>query len=121
MPGLNLVILFDDKERFRGALTLALANVAMGKLSSIFIQLDATSVLSAPISAPRDAAHASHGLPTLAELVCEALDAGVRIIVCQSGLTLAGLEADALDPRIEAGGPLSFLQSLPPEDRLVIV
>jgi predicted peroxiredoxin len=121
MPGLNFAVLTDDAERLRGALTLAMAHMALGGEARVFLQLDAVRLLAPPISGPRDADHAAHGLPTLAALVTEALDSGVAIIACQSGLALAGLAADALDPRITAGGPVSFLQSIGPEDRLTIV
>ncbi|MDQ4420614.1 DsrE family protein [Sphingobium sp. DEHP117] len=121
MSGLSFAVLTDDAERLRGALTLAMAHMALGGEARVFLQLDAVRLLAPPISAPRDGDHAAHGLPTLAALVTEALDAGVAIIACQSGLTLAGLAADTLDPRVIGGGPVSLLQSIGPEDRLMIV
>lgn len=121
MPGLNIVILTDDAERLRGALMLALAQVALGREARLFLQLDAVRLLRPPVSAPRDADHAAHGLPSLAVLIDEALDANVTVLACQSGLALAGLDAATLDPRISAGGPVSFLQSLASEDRLLII
>ena len=121
MPGLNIVILSEDAERLRGALMLALAHMALGGEARLFLQLDAVRLLAPPISAPRDADHAAHGLPSLATLIDEAFDAGVAIIACQSGLALAGLDAAALDPHVTAGGPVSFLQSVGPEDRLTLV
>ncbi len=121
MPGLNIVVLTDDVERFRGALTLALATQALGADSRIFLQLDAVRLLVTDTPAPRDAEHRAQGLPGLRALIAEALEDGVTLIACQSGLTMAGLEAGALDPRIEAGGPVSFLQSIGADDRLVIV
>lgn len=121
MPRLNIVVLTDDAERFRGALTLALAQAALGSAARFFLQLDAVRLLTPSIRAPCDSDHVAHGLPRLTLLIDEALEAGVAIIACQSGLALAGLEAGALDARIEAGGPLSFLQGLSPEERLLIV
>lgn len=121
MPGLNIVVLTEDAERFRGALTLALAQAALGRSVRIFLQLDAVRLLRPSAQAPRDDEHAAHGLPTLAVLVGEALDADISVITCQSGLELAGLEAAAIDTRIEAGGPLSFLQACDERDRLVVI
>ena len=66
MPGLNIVILSEDAERLRGALMLALAHMALGGEARLFLQLDAVRLLAPPISAPRDADHAAHGLPSLA-------------------------------------------------------
>ena len=76
MPGLNLIVLSDDAERLRGALVLALTQMALGAQVRLFLQLDAVRLLAPPLSAPRDADHAAHGLPGLAALIEEALDAG---------------------------------------------
>ena len=103
MPGLNLIVLSDDAERLRGALVLALTQMALGA------------------QVPRDADHAAHGLPGLAALIEEALDAGVSVIACQSGLALAGLDVSVLDPRITVGGPLSFMQALGADGQLVTI
>jgi len=121
MPGLNIVVLTDDAERFRGALTLALAQAALGSAVRIFMQLDAVRLLRPSAPAPRDDDHVAHGLPTVAALMGEALEAGIAIVACQSGLALAGLDTVSLDPRVEAGGPLSFLQGYDETDRLIVV
>jgi predicted peroxiredoxin len=70
---------------------------------------------------PRDAAHVAHGLPTLAGFLDDALELGVSVIVCQSGLALAGLAADALDPRIVVSGPLGVLAESGAGERLAVV
>ena len=119
--GLNLVILSDDAERLRGALMLAMAHRALGGQARLFLQLDAVRLLAPHLAAPRDAGHATVGLPTLSSLLEEALESGVSIIACQSGLALAGLSIADLDPRIEAGGPINFLRSISPTDRLSTV
>mgnify|MGYP000893400683 FL=1 len=79
MPGLNLIVLSDDAERLRGALVLALTQMALGAQVRLFLQLDAVRLLAPPLSAPRDADHAAHGLPGLAALIEEALDAVGRL------------------------------------------
>jgi len=121
MPGLNLVVLTDDAERLRGALMLAMAHAALGGEARLFLQLDAVRLLAPPVAAPRDTDHAAAGLPPLASLLDEALGIGVQVIACQSGLALANMQAADLDPRIMAGGPISFLQSIGAEDRLLAV
>jgi len=121
MSGLKILVLTDDPERLRGALTLALADAALGGETRIFLQLDAVRLLASPMQAPRDEDHRAHGLPTLATLLAEALESDVAITACQSGLALAELDAATLDPRIKAGGPVSFLQSIEPGDRLLSV
>lgn len=121
MPGLNITILTDDAERFRGALTLAMAQAALGQPVRLFLQFEAVRLLIPPLRAPRDDAHAAQGLPTLAALLDEALESDIGIIACQSGMTLAGLKADEIDPRIEAGGPVSFLRSMGNAERFLAV
>lgn len=121
MRGLNVIVLTPDAERFRGALTIAAAHAALGGNAALMLQLDAVSLLAPPVHAPRDDAHRASGLPTLAALIEEALAAGVALVACQSGLALAGLSMDDLDPRVTAGGPVSFLQQMDPADRLLLI
>lgn len=100
---------------------LAMAQAALGGRTRIFLQLDAVRLLDPLAAAPRDRDHAAHGLPSLSALIGEALDAGVALVACQSGMALAGIDAAHLDPRIETGGPVSFLQSVEPDERLLSV
>lgn len=120
MRGLRIVLSTPDAERFRGVLTLAAAHAALGGSAAILFQADAVALLAPPIAAPRDAAHCAAGLPDLAALMEEALAAGVVLVACQSGLALCGLSAEALDPRVAVGGPMSFLQQTGDDDRLLI-
>ena len=121
MPSLNVIILTADAERFRGVLTLTNAYLALGHPARLFHQLDAVRLLAPPVAGPRDAEHSAHGLPSLSALLEEALDSGLEIIACQSGLELAGIAASSLDPRIQIGGPVSFLQSTGVSERLLAV
>lgn len=119
MRELRIIVATADPERLRGALVLASAQAAMGGRVSLFLQLDAVTLLREPIAAPQDDAHRVAGLPTLAALLDEALALGVAILACQSGLSLAALPVDALPEGVEAAGPLSFLQQTPDEARLL--
>lgn len=121
MRPLKIVLLSPDPERFRGALTLAAAQAALGAEVAIFLQLEAAAVLRQPLTAPNDAAHMANGLPTLAELMSDATELGVRLIACQSGMELCGMEADDLPSGATVGGPVSFLQSVEDGDRLMVV
>jgi predicted peroxiredoxin len=118
---LNIIILTDEPERFRGALTLGLAAQAMGDAVRMFLQLDAVRLLAPAVSARHDADHRAAGLPDLATLVQEALESGITLIACQSGLHLAGLTASQIDARIETGGPIHFLAGVGVTDRLITV
>lgn len=121
MPGFNFLVLTDDAERLRGALLLALSHVAGGGEASFFFQMDAVRLLGPSIVAPRDAEHAAAGLPGLVELIAQALEADIKLTACQTGLQLAGLRHAELDPRIEAGGPISYLRDVEASDRLLLV
>lgn len=121
MRGLKIVVLTRDSERFRGALTIAAAHAAIGGEAAVMLQLDAVALLHRPIRAHDDVACAAIGLPTLGELIEEALDLGVEFVACQTGLVLAALPAAELDPRIAVGGPVGFMQALSDSDRLVLV
>jgi predicted peroxiredoxin len=118
--GLTIVATGRDPERLRAGLTLATANAALGGRTRLFAQGEAVEPLAPGTRVPQDCDHVEAGLPTLAQLLEEAFGLGVEIIACQSGLALMRVAADALDPRIVAGGPVSLLQTLG-EDRLVTV
>ncbi len=121
MPGgLTIILLTEDAERLRGALLVAMTHRAMGGTARLFLQLDAARLLAPPITGARDEDHVRSGFPSLAALIDDALEDDIAITVCQSGLALAGLAADDLDPRIEAGGLTSSLAAMAPTDRLVL-
>ncbi|MES2175923.1 MAG: DsrE family protein [Pseudomonadota bacterium] len=119
MRALNIVVATADAERLRGALMLAAAQAALGGAARIFLQLDAVALLRAPIAAPRDSAHRAAGLPDLAALLDDALELGVTLIACQSGLALCGMTLADLPEGVEAGGPVGFLQATDDQARLL--
>lgn len=120
MRGLKIIVLTADAERFRGALTVAAAQAAAGGSAALFLQHEAVRLLQ-DHSAPGDAAHAAAGLPTLAMLLEEALDLGVTLVACQSGLALAGIDLCALPPRVQAGGTLHFLSGGEQDAQVLLV
>ena len=119
MRELRIIVATADAERLRGALVLAASQAALGGKASIFLQLDAVSLLRPPIAAPQDEDHRAAGLPTLAVLIREALDLGVIMLACQSGLGLSGLAPDQLPAGIDVGGPIAFLQATDDQARLL--
>ena len=120
MRGLTIVIADISSERFRSALNLALATAALGGQARLFLDGEAVSILRQPIAGWEDESYEAAGLPTLPALCAEALDAGVRLILCQSGMAMTGAEPRDYDPRVEVGGMVSLLQGLG-EDRLVAI
>ena len=105
-------MLSADAERFRGALVAAAAWAALERDAAIFLQLDAVVLLRRG-EAPRDAAHREAGLPVLEALLEDALELGVRIEACQTGLALHEIDTSSLDPRISVSGPVAFLRHAP--------
>src|SRR3546814_10129469 len=108
MRNLKIVILTPDPERFRGALTLAAAQAALGASVSIFLQLEAVALLRRPYGAPGDSEHKAKGLPTLAELMEDATALGVLFTLSQTGMDLTGLTVVDCDPVAIIGGPVSL-------------
>ncbi|WP_145202636.1 DsrE family protein [Sphingobium sp. B2] len=120
MRPLRIIVTTADAERLRGALMLASAQAALGGAAALFLQLDAVALLRTPIIAPQNAAHQAAGLPDLATVLAEAQALGVTISVCQSGLALCGMAANALPPGVDVGGPLSFMQATGDDARLLL-
>ncbi|AGH50776.1 hypothetical protein G432_15290 [Sphingomonas sp. MM-1] len=118
--GLTIVVATADGERFRTALMMALAQTALGGTARLFLQEGAVALLLPDEVAEDAARYAAAGLPARAAIFADALDAGVAITACQSGLALIGATADRFDPRIEWGGMIGLLQSLG-QDRLVVI
>jgi predicted peroxiredoxin len=109
MRGLTIIVLTADPARFHGALSVAAAHAALERPTRLFLQADAVSLLRSPLSAPDDARFAKAGLPTLTQMFDEALALGVRMVVCQSGLILSGIEASALPMGVDVGGLIGAL------------
>jgi len=118
-PPLALIVVSADPIRLRAALTLARAEIALGSKASIFLQGEAATLLRPPIHAPQDESWRTAGEPDLAGLLDEALDDGVAINLCQSGLAMSGMTARDIDRRIELSGPLAFLAAAGPQIRLL--
>jgi predicted peroxiredoxin len=110
VAGLTIVVAGDDPERFHAALAIGAANAALGARSRIY--LHAAAAVLAERACPAMHAGRGDGVPTLGELLDEALAIGVEIIVCQSGLAAAGISAETLTHGIATGGPIELLPGL---------
>ena len=118
MRGLTILVATADAERLHAGLTFAAAGAATGAPVRLHLHEGAVGLLQPPLITPADATRTKAGLPTLEQILEEALSLGVAITVCQSGLALSGIELDRLDPRIEAQGPVGMLAALG-DDRLM--
>lgn len=119
MPGLNIIVASAEGQRFYAALETAAAAAALGHAARIFLQGEAVALLRAPVALDWDAARRAAGQPDLVSLIAEAMAMDVRLIVCQSGMALAGMTMSDLVPQIRAGGLVSFLAEVGPDDRLL--
>ena len=118
LRGLTIILASDDPERLFSALSIAAAHAATGANTRIFIEGRSVALLAERSPAPRDAERHASGLPTLAEIRAESTHLGVRLIACQGGMALSGLEIGQLGPDVEAGGLVGLMTSLG-DDRLV--
>jgi len=103
MPGLTVILASADAERARAGLEVAAANAALGQPTRVFVQGSAARLFGELDQ------KAAPGLPSLGELLEEAMALGVSVTVCQSGLALAGLRADRLPSGVETGGLVELL------------
>jgi len=102
MMGIGIIVADADTVRFRTVLTLAAAQAALGGRVRILLDSGAVMLAQAP-----DA------------LLESCLELGAEVMLCQTGLADAGLDASALDPRFCYGGMVGWLAALG-EDRLVV-
>jgi len=115
MPGLTIVVAGTDPERFHAALSLAAANAALGQRSRLFLQGEAT-VLLRDLTSHGDEHRRSVGVPTIGDLLDEAQALGVEILVCQTGLALAGVTAQDLPGQIITSGLVELLATRADDD-----
>ena len=118
MRGLTVIVTSEDPDRLYSALLLASGVAAQGGGACVFCDGPSVSLLQPATAAPLDAKRALHGQPRLSELRSEAHNLGVRLIACQAGMALAGLDIEALGDGVEAGGLVGLIGEIG-DDRLV--
>jgi predicted peroxiredoxin len=116
--GLTIILTGTDPDRLRSALGMAASQAALGGPARLFLDGVSARLLVGPVAAPLDEQHRAAGLPTLAELLETALVLGVSISLCQSGLAMAGIGADTIDPRLRTGGMTGMMATIG-DDRLI--
>ena len=118
--GLTIIVTDVDETRFRAALSMAMAQAALEGTARVFLDGSSVSMIRQPVIGRDDKIQAGAGLPTLAQLLDEALAQGVHVILCQTGLQMTGGQASDYDGRVEYGGLVSVMAGLG-DDRLVTV
>lgn len=104
MIGMAIIVAGIDDARFRTALTLAAAHAALGGRTRLLLDGESVRLVAEEES----------------ELLQSCLELDVAITLCQSGLAAAGLDAAALDPRLDYGGMVGFLADVG-ADRLLVI
>lgn len=118
---LTIVLIREEASAARAALTIALAQAALGGRVRMFGHERAAALLaSAPHADDETRALAEHGLPDRLALLAMAAEAGIELIACQTGLAILGLTAADLANGVSTGGLVGMLATLG-DDRLVMV
>ena len=121
MPGLNIIVAGSEGGRLYSALETAMAAAALGHDVRVFLQGEAVAALrDPPVGFPGDDARRAAGQPDLAGLVTETAAMKITLVACQSGMALVGVNAAELPPHVRAGGLISFMANIGPDDRLIV-
>ena len=123
MRGLTIIVASDDPARFRAALTLAISQTALGGKARVYCHETSVALLiqDGGVNGAVDAEGkrlAAAGLPDRAALLAMALEGGVELTACQTGLALCGVALAELVEGVAAGGLMGVMATLG-EDRLV--
>lgn len=106
----TILLVATDVHRARAALSLALAQAALGPAPRLYAHERAVAMLA---RAPRDdddsAGLAAAGLPDRLQLLAMAAESGIKLIACQTGLAITGLALADLVEGAEAGGLIGLL------------
>lgn len=110
---LGLLLLTGTHERAHYAFMLAVAAAAIGRPVVLFASNEGCRALmqdwSSLDGSSRDAMVVAQSVAGFDELREAAADLGVRLLVCEAGLLMAGLPAAALLPSVEVSGIPTFL------------
>jgi peroxiredoxin family protein len=109
---LGVLLISGSHERAHYALVLATAAAAIGRPAILFATNAGCHALAdwhALDGAGRDGDIRALGVAGFAELRDAAAELGVRLIACEAGLRIAGLDPSALAPGIEVAGVVTFL------------
>lgn len=110
---LGILLISPGHERAHYAFMLACGAAAMGRQVVLFATNEGCRALEADWStvadARRDAAIQASGVTGLDELRTAARELGVQLMVCDSGLRMAGLSPGSLSAGVQVAGIPSFL------------
>lgn len=108
---LGILLISGEPERAHYAFVLAAGAAALGRMVVAFATNEGTRALCADITA-LDTEPRPPGVAGLAELRGAAVDLGVRLIACETGLLMAGVAPSALLEGVEVAGIATFLTAI---------
>lgn len=112
---LGILLISGSHERAHYAFVLATGAAAIGRAVALFATNAGCRALaedwSALDDAGRDAMVRARGVAGLTELREAAVELGVRLIACEAGLRMAGMDRSALLPAVEVAGVVTFLSA----------
>jgi len=113
---LGILLIAGTHERAHYAFVLATAAAAIGRSVTVFATNDGCRALledwTTLADAGRDATLPPLGIATFADLRTAAVDLDIRLIACESGLRMAGLETAPLAETVEVAGVVTFLAAV---------
>ena len=113
---IGILLLSGSHERVHYAFLLAAGAAAIGRDVSIFASNAGCRALFLDVSAvtsdPREARTLAAGVAGLVELRDACIELGVRMSVCEAGMRIEGVAAEAFLPGVEARGVTSFLSDI---------
>ncbi|MEO8714340.1 MAG: DsrE/DsrF/DrsH-like family protein [Acetobacteraceae bacterium] len=116
---LGILLISGEPGRAHYAFVLAAGAAALGRTVVLFATNEGTRALCADITdldaMPRPACVAGIG-----ELRAAAVDLGVRLIACETGLLMAGLAPTRLLEGVEVAGVATFLAAIGPGQMLTM-
>jgi len=113
---LGILLISGGHERAHYAFLLAAGAAALGRRVVLFATNEGCRALLADAAAlaegAADAAVRTAGVAGLAELREAAVEFGVRMIACQAGMQVAGIDRTALLPGVQVAGVATFLEEI---------
>lgn len=109
----GVLLLSGGHERAHYAFVLLAAAAAVGRPAVLFATNEGCRALLADVAGDeRDALVQAAGVAGLAELRDACAELGVRLLACDAGLRMAGLDGAALLPGAEVAGVPTFLDAV---------
>jgi len=113
---LGVLLVSGGHERAHYAFVLAAAAAALGRSVVLFATNEGTRALCADLAGLEDAGREARvraaGVAGLAELRGATMEMGARLIACEAGLLMAGVQATELLPGVEVAGVATFLSAM---------